>query len=46
MGNFFVKKIVFAPFLYVQNDQRVMGIILRCVCRMAAGTPGQKQPDK
>ena len=31
MGNFFLKKI-FTPFVYVQNDQRVMGIILRFVC--------------
>ena len=26
----------FAPFVYVQNDQRIMGIILRYVCW---GTP-------
>ena len=28
MGKFFLK-IFFTPFVYVQNDQRVMGIILR-----------------
>ena len=31
MGNFFLK-FFFAPVVYVQNDQRVMGIILRYVC--------------
>ena len=31
MGNFFLKKI-FTPLVYVQNDQCVMGIILRYVC--------------
>ena len=34
MGKFFEKKIT--PFVYVQNDHRVMGIILRYVCW---GTP-------
>ena len=31
MGKLFVK-IFFTPFVYVQNDPHVMGIILRCVC--------------
>ena len=31
MGKFF-SEIFFTPFVYVQNDQRVMGIILRYVC--------------
>ena len=31
MGNFFLK-IFFTPVVYVQNDQRVMGIILGYVC--------------
>ena len=31
MGKFFLK-IFFTPFVYVQNDQRAMGIILRFVC--------------
>ena len=31
MGKFFLK-IFFTPFVYVHNDQRVMGIILRYVC--------------
>ena len=31
MGKLFLK-IFFTPFVYVQNDQRVMGIILRHVC--------------
>ena len=30
MGNFF--GIFFTPVVYIQNDQRVMGIILRYVC--------------
>ena len=31
MGKFFLK-FFFAPFVYVQNDERVMGIMLRfCV---------------
>ena len=30
MGKFFLEKF-FTPFVYVQNDQRVMGIILRCM---------------
>ena len=30
MDNFFSKK--FSPVVYIQNDQRVMGIILRYVC--------------
>ena len=32
MGKFFLKNF-FTPFVYVQNDQRVTGIILRYVCR-------------
>ena len=31
MGKIFLNN-NFTPFVYVQNDQRVMGIILRCVC--------------
>ena len=31
MGNFFLQKFCTA-FVYVQNDQRVMGIMLRYVC--------------
>ena len=31
MGKFFLKNF-FTPFLYVQNDQRVMGLILSFVC--------------
>ena len=31
MGKFFLKNF-FTPFVYVQNDQHVMGIILRFVC--------------
>ena len=31
MGKFFLK-IFFTPFVYVSNDQRVIGIILRFVC--------------
>ena len=30
MGKFFPK--IFTPFVYAQNDQRIMGIILRYVC--------------
>ena len=30
MGNFF--RIFFTPVVYIQNDRRVMGIILRYVC--------------
>ena len=30
MGNFFSRKI-FTPLVYIQNDQRVMGIILVCM---------------
>ena len=30
MGNFFLK--IFSPVVYIQNEQRVMGIILRYVC--------------
>ena len=30
MGNFFEK--IFTPLVHIQNDQRVMGIILRYVC--------------
>ena len=31
MGKFFLK-FFFTPFVYIENDQRVMGIILRYVC--------------
>ena len=31
MGIFFLKNL-FTPFVYVQNDQRVMRIILRFAC--------------
>ena len=31
MGKFFLKTF-FTPVVFVQNDQRVMGIILRYVC--------------
>ena len=30
MGKFFLKK--FSPVVYIQNEQRVTGIILRYVC--------------
>ena len=30
MGKFFLKK--FSPLVYIQNEQRVTGIILRYVC--------------
>ena len=32
MGEKKILKKIFTPLLYVQNDQRVMGIILRYVC--------------
>ena len=38
IGNFFLK-ISFTPFVYVPNDQRVMGIILRYVCWGTHGPP-------
>ena len=38
MGKFFLKK-CFTRAVYVQNDQRVMGIILRYVCWGTHGTP-------
>ena len=47
MGKFFLK-IFFTPFVYVQNDQRVMGIILRYVCWVPTdpplGTPAADWP--
>ena len=38
MGKFFLKKI-FTPSVYVQNDQRVMGFILRYACWGSHGPP-------
>ena len=32
MGKFFEIEIFLTPVVYIQNDQRVMGIILRYVC--------------
>ena len=47
MGNFFLKNI-FTPFVYVPNDQRFMGIILRYVCWVPTepplGTPAADRP--
>ena len=40
MGKNFLKK-NFTPIVCIQNDQRVMGIILRCVCW---GTPRPPPP--
>ena len=37
MGKFFCKK--FAPLVHIQNDQLVMGIILRYVCWGTHRTP-------
>ena len=38
MGKFFLK-IFFTPFAYVQNDQHLMGIILRYVCWVPTDPP-------
>ena len=47
MGSLFLKKF-FTPHVYVQNDQRVMGIILRYVCwgthRYPPGAPAADWP--
>ena len=40
MGKFFFEK-VFIPVMYIQNDQRVMGIILRYVCCPPPPPPGE-----
>ena len=38
MGKFFKRK--FTPLVYVQNDQRIMGIILSYVCWGTPPPPG------
>ena len=49
MGKFFLKK-NFTPVVYIQNDQRVMGIILRYVCwgtyRPPPGSPAADRPTR
>ena len=40
MGKFFLKKIC-TPIVHIQNDQRVMGIILRYVCWGPPPPPGE-----
>ena len=42
MGKFFFENF-FTPFVHIQNDQRVMGIILRYVCW---GTPPPLPPGE
>ena len=47
MGKYFLKNF-FTPFVYVQNDQRVMGFILTYVCWVPTdpplGTPAADRP--
>ena len=49
MGKFFLKKI-FTSHVHIQNDQRVMGIILRYVCwgthRPPPGGPAADRPTR
>ena len=44
MDKFFCQ-FFFAPLVYVQNDQRVMGIILRYVCWGTHGPPSRRPGD-